>query len=74
MTFPTLSVFIQDICIGWRFAGVYYKTGTSVSRSRTTGYQDMFDMWVDHDLTHDIVPQLGGGNENLSGKHAQMRS
>ena len=68
-----ISVFYKDICIGWRFAGLYYKADTSVSKSRTTGYQDMFDMKVDQNLIHDIVPQLGGGNESLTGKHAELR-
>jgi len=45
----------------------------TVSQSRTTGYQDMFDMKVDHNLIHDIVPQLGGGHECLSEKHAEIR-
>jgi hypothetical protein len=59
----------KDLCIGWGFAGLYYKSDTSISHARTTGYQDMFEMNVDHSLIHDIVPQLGGGNEPLIGKH-----
>ena len=30
-------------------------------------------MKVDQNLIHDIVPQLGGGNESLTGKHAELR-
>jgi len=63
---------MKDICIGWRFAGLYYKSDAPISK-RTDTYQDMFEMNVDHNLIHDIVPQLGGGHESLTGKHAEIR-